>query len=186
MRVEDALQANMKDKRYMDELSLNWKEMISRDVIQINGVIDNVLSRLQPHPNLKQLSIKYPGVTFPDWLGDPSFLNLGSLELSGCENCSTLPPLGQLPCLEHLEISNMKGVARVGSEFYGNSFSSLQPCFPSLQTLIIFIHGQLGDMVMLWRQTWRIPSSPEAFYVELSQTHWGITNTPSSIEETLP
>ena len=62
-------------------------------------------------------------------------MNLGSLELSGCENCSTLPPLGQLPCLEHLEISNMKGVVRVGSEFYGNSFSSLQPSFPSLQTL---------------------------------------------------
>ncbi|RVW65323.1 hypothetical protein CK203_058142 [Vitis vinifera] len=75
--VKDALQANMKDKRYLDELSLNWDEMISNDVIQV---------------------------------------------LSGCENCSTLPPLGQLPCLEHLEISNMKGVARVGSEFYGNFF----------------------------------------------------------------
>ena len=133
VRVEDALQANMKDKRYMDELSLNWKEMISRDVIQINGVIDNVLSRLQPHPNLKQLSIiKYPGVTFPDWLGDPSFLNLGSLKLWGCGNCSTLPPLGQLPCLKLLEISDMKGVVRVGGEFYGNSSFSLQPSFPSL------------------------------------------------------
>ena len=79
VRVEDALQANMKDKRYMDELSLNWKEMISRDVIQINGVIDNVLSRLQPHPNLKQLSIKnYPSVRFPNWLGDPSVFSLES------------------------------------------------------------------------------------------------------------
>ena len=53
VRVEDALQGHMKDKRYLDELSLNWKDMIISDVIQINGVIDNILSWLQPHPNLK-------------------------------------------------------------------------------------------------------------------------------------
>ncbi|RVW65617.1 putative disease resistance protein RGA4 [Vitis vinifera] len=98
--VKDALQANMKDKRYLDELSLNWDEMISNDVIQ-SGAIDDILNK--------------------------SFLNLGSLELSGCENCSTLPPLGQLPCLEHLEISNMKGVARVGSRH--GEFPRLQKLF---------------------------------------------------------
>ncbi|XP_034703209.1 putative disease resistance protein RGA3 [Vitis riparia] len=133
--VEDALRANMKDKKYLDELSLNWGNGISDDVIQSGVIDDDILNKLQPHPNLKKLSIiSYPGVTFPDWLGDLSFSNLGSLQLSGCENCSTLPPLGQLPCLEHLGISNMKGVVRVGSEFYGTS-SSLQPSFPSLHTL---------------------------------------------------
>ncbi|KAJ9685847.1 hypothetical protein PVL29_017783 [Vitis rotundifolia] len=167
VRVEDALQGHMKDTRYLDELSLNWKEMIISDVIQINGVIDNVLS----------------SVTFPDWLGDPSFLNLGSLKLWGCGNCSTLPPLGQLPRLKLLEISDMKGVVRVGSEFYGNSSSSLQPSFPSLQT-ISFYNVQLGEMVMSWRHTWRIPSSPGAVYKAMSQTHWGITNTPSFIAGT--
>ena len=136
VRVEDALQANVKDKRYIDELSLNWDGRISNDVTE-SVAVDDILDKLQPHPNLKQFSlVNYPGVTFPDWLGDPSFLNLGSLKLSGCGNCSTLPPLGQLPCLKHLEISKMKGVVRVGSEFYGNSSSLLyQPFFPSLQTL---------------------------------------------------
>ncbi|RVW93560.1 hypothetical protein VitviT2T_020658 [Vitis vinifera] len=129
--VEDALQANMKDKKYLDELSLNWSRGISHDAIQ-----DDILNRLTPHPNLEKLSIQhYPGLTFPDWLGDGSFSNLVSLQLSNCGNCSTLPPLGQLPCLEHIEISEMKGVVRVGSEFYGNSSSSLHPSFPSLQTL---------------------------------------------------
>ena len=70
--VKDALQANMKDKRYLDELSLNWDEMISNDVIQ-SGAIDDIPNKLQPHPNFKKLSIvSYPGVTFPNWLGDHS------------------------------------------------------------------------------------------------------------------
>ncbi|RVW93546.1 putative disease resistance RPP13-like protein 1 [Vitis vinifera] len=129
--VEDALQANMKDKKYLDELSLNWSYEISHDAIQ-----DEILNRLSPHQNLKKLSIGgYPGLTFPDWLGDGSFSNLVSLQLSNCGNCSTLPPLGQLPCLEHIKISKMSGVVMVGSEFYGNSSSSLHPSFPSLQTL---------------------------------------------------
>ncbi|KAJ9685850.1 hypothetical protein PVL29_017786 [Vitis rotundifolia] len=130
--VEDASGANIKDKKYLDELSLNWSGGISHDAIQ-----DDILNRLTPHPNLKRLSIGgYPGLTFPDWLGDGSLSNLVSLQLSNCGNCSTLPPLGQLPCLEHIKISEMSGVVMVGSEFYGNSSSSLHPSFPSLQTLI--------------------------------------------------
>ncbi|KAL6311749.1 hypothetical protein AAG906_022954 [Vitis piasezkii] len=70
--VEDALQANMKDKKYLDELSLNW--------------------------------------SYRPWYED---------DLSNCRKCSTLPPLGQLPCLERIEISEMSGVVMVGSEFYG-------------------------------------------------------------------
>lgn len=137
VRAEDALQANMKDKRYVDKLSLKWDGRISNEVTG-SGAVEDILDKLQPHQNLKHLSlVNFPGATFPDWLGDSSFLNLGSVKLSGCGNCSTLPPLGQLPCLKHLEISKMKGVVRVGSEFSGNSsFLKLnQPPFPSLQTL---------------------------------------------------
>ncbi|KAL6326964.1 hypothetical protein AAG906_012648 [Vitis piasezkii] len=49
----------------------------------------------------------------------------------------------------------------------------------------ILSYVQLGEMVMSWRQTWRIPSSPGAFYSDVSPTQ-GITNTPSFIEGTLP
>ncbi|KAJ9685869.1 hypothetical protein PVL29_017799 [Vitis rotundifolia] len=121
------------DKKYLDELSLNWSGYwIGNDV----GLTDDILNSLTPHSNLKKLSIGgYPGLTFPDWLGDGSLSNLVSLQLSNCGNCSTLPPLGQLPRLVHIKISKMSGVVMVGSEFYGNSSSSLHPPFPSLQTL---------------------------------------------------
>ncbi|XP_034701830.1 putative disease resistance RPP13-like protein 1 isoform X2 [Vitis riparia] len=124
----DALRAKMKDKRHLDELSLAWRDEGTNDVIQ-SGVLNN----LQPHPNLKQLTIEdYPGVAFPEWIGGRSSLsNLVTLELKRCGNCSSLPPLGQLPSLKHLSISFMSGVERVGREFYGDASYS----FPFLQTL---------------------------------------------------
>ncbi|KAJ9687557.1 hypothetical protein PVL29_016159 [Vitis rotundifolia] len=135
--AKDALQANMKDKEHLDELALNWSYEIADGVIQ-SGVFDHILNSLQPHPNLKQFKItNYPGVIFPDWFGDPSFSNLSSLELWRCENCSSLPALGLLPSLQHLLISGMNGIERVGSEFYGDASSSIsiKRSFPSLQTL---------------------------------------------------
>ena len=95
----------------------------------------------QPHPNLEKLKIRnYPAKKFPDWVGDPSFFNLVSLELWNCKNCSSLPPLGQLPSLKHLCIFAVIGVKRLGSEFYRNASSSItvKPSFPSLQTLRFF------------------------------------------------
>ena len=135
--VNDALQANMKDKSYLDELILNWETegAIDGGITQYVATTDDILNQLQPHPNLKQLSIKnYPGVRFPNWLGDPSILKLVSLELRGCGNCSTWPPLEQLTHLKYLQISGMNAVECVGGEFYGNA------SFQSLETL------SFGDM----------------------------------------
>ena len=129
--VNDALQVNMKDKSYLDELILNWESgwVTNGSITQHDATTDDILNSLQPHPNLKQLSItNYPGARFPNWLGDSSvLLNLLSLELRGCGNCSTLPLLGQLTHLKYLQISRMNGVECVGSEFHGNaSFQSLE------------------------------------------------------------
>ncbi|KAJ9687461.1 hypothetical protein PVL29_016092 [Vitis rotundifolia] len=131
----DALEANMRDKRHLDELVLAWDNNAG-DVIQNEDIMDN----LRPHTNLKTLSIYYfGGLRFPTWIADPLFSNLLSLRLWDCKNCSSLPPLGQLPSLKHLWMSRMKGIERVGSEFYhyGNASSSItiKPSFPSLQTL---------------------------------------------------
>ncbi|XP_059590786.1 putative disease resistance protein At3g14460 [Vitis vinifera] len=126
--VSDASRANMKDKSYLDELIFDWGDKCTNGVTQSGATTHDILNKLQPHPNLEQLSItNYPGEGFPNWLGDPSVLNLVSLELRGCGNCSTLPPLGQLTQLKYLQISRMNGVECVGDEFYGNaSFQFLE------------------------------------------------------------
>ena len=131
MCSRDAMEANLKDKRYLDELVLEWDEEAS-DVIQNGDVIDN----LQPHTNLKRLSIiGFGGSRFSTWIANPLFCNLRVLMLRNCKNCLLLPPLGQLPSLEHIEISRMKGIERVGSEFYASSSITTKPSFPSLEIL---------------------------------------------------
>ena len=138
---KDALEANnMKDKQYLDELNLYWNYKNASDQGDVVQNERDILRSLQPHTNLKRLRIYYfGGLSFPDWVGDPLFSNLVFLGLGDCNNCTSLPPLGQLPSLKHLSISRMKGVERVGSEFYhyGNAYSSntIKPYFSSLQTL---------------------------------------------------
>ncbi|RVX04619.1 putative disease resistance RPP13-like protein 1 [Vitis vinifera] len=125
--AKDASEANMVGKQYLDELELEWNR--GSDVEQ-NGA-DIVLNNLQPHSNLKRLTIYgYGGSRFPDWLGGPSILNMVSLRLWNCKNVSTFPPLGQLPSLKHLYILGLVEIERVGAEFYGT-----EPSFVSLKAL---------------------------------------------------
>ncbi|KAJ9687389.1 hypothetical protein PVL29_016039 [Vitis rotundifolia] len=115
-----------------DELEL---EQNDDSGVEKNGA-DMVLNYLQPHSNLKRLTIHmYGGSRFPDWLGGPSILNMVSLRLWGCTNVSAFPPLGQLPSLKHLHLWRLQGIERVGAEFYGTDSSTTKPSFVSLKSL---------------------------------------------------
>ena len=125
--AKDALQANLVKKQYLDELELEWDSHGGDDQNGANAVLNN----LQPHSNLKRLTIyRYGGSRFPDWFGGSSILNMVSLRLWDCDNVSAFPPLGQLPSLKHLYIVRLRGVERVGAEFYG-----AEPSFVSLKAL---------------------------------------------------
>ncbi|WKA00231.1 hypothetical protein VitviT2T_018611 [Vitis vinifera] len=125
--AKDASEANLVGKQRLDELELEWNR--DSDVEQNGAYI--VLNNLQPHSNLRRLTIhRYGGSKFPDWLGGPSILNMVSLRLWNCKNVSTFPPLGQLPSLKHLYILGLGEIERVGAEFYGT-----EPSFVSLKAL---------------------------------------------------
>ncbi|KAG5531054.1 hypothetical protein RHGRI_025869 [Rhododendron griersonianum] len=126
----DALEAKMSEKKYLEKLALKW-DSITEDSQNAR----DVLEKLEPHTNLEHLEIKnYGGTRFPTWLGDQSFCFMASLRLENCENCFSLPPLGQLPSLKELTIARMPNVTNVGHEFYGESGSLSKP-FQSLETL---------------------------------------------------
>ncbi|EOY20018.1 NB-ARC domain-containing disease resistance protein, putative [Theobroma cacao] len=149
---EDASKANLKDKKYLNELILKWATYDTHNATE-------VLEKLCPHENLKKLHIeRFGGTRLPEWLGDALFSKVESLQLVDCGNCSSLPSLGQLPSLKELHIVRMKVVQEVGDEFYGNDvlpFKSLETllfrgmldwqrwlpfkdgAFPSLQQLIV-------------------------------------------------
>ncbi|XP_034705098.1 putative disease resistance RPP13-like protein 1 [Vitis riparia] len=132
--ARDALESNMKGKECLDKLELNWED--DNAIAGDSHDAASVLEKLQPHSNLKELSIGcYYGAKFPSWLGEPSFINMVCLQLSNCKNCASLPPLGQLRSLQNLSIVKNDVLQKVGQEFYGNGPSSFKP-FGSLQTLV--------------------------------------------------
>ncbi|XP_023770219.2 putative disease resistance protein At3g14460 [Lactuca sativa] len=93
---------------------------------------NEVLTDLKPQADsLKKLEIvSYAGREFPNWVGDPSFLGLTHVSIYGCEECTSLPELGQLPSLKDLYIGKMSKVKVVGWELLGTGVA-----FPSLEIL---------------------------------------------------
>ncbi|CAN6566972.1 unnamed protein product [Malus baccata var. baccata] len=128
----DALGANLKDKKDLNEVELAWGREEADDSIKER----HVLGSLQPSANLVKLTIRfYGGTSFPDWLGDSSFYNIQVMRLSDCSTCFSLPPVGQLPALRELYIKRMKTIVSIGVEFYGGNGASLSQPFQSLKKL---------------------------------------------------
>ncbi|KAL5548702.1 hypothetical protein UlMin_003933 [Ulmus minor] len=133
--VKDALEANLKDKKFLGELILKWGGDSNISNTQQER---EVLEALQPHTNLKQLRIRgYRGTIFPDWVGHEKFCHMVAVELLDCRNVCMLPPLGQLSSLRRLSIYDLKGVFSIGNEFCGSSSTTTDHPFTSLEYLNI-------------------------------------------------
>ncbi|CAL5380221.1 unnamed protein product [Camellia sinensis] len=121
----------LNDKQGIDVLTMVWSSE-SLDGLR-NEMVTEVLDILEPHERLKELHIRgYLGMSFPTWIGDPLFSNMVCMKLQNCKNCTSLPPLGQLPSLKDLHIEGMSAVKDVDREFYGQHCA--KP-FPLLETL---------------------------------------------------
>ncbi|CAN6556105.1 unnamed protein product [Malus baccata var. baccata] len=113
--VEDAQRANLKYKGRLDSLVLKWSYSSNTREME-----SDVLDMLEPHRKIKELTIKsYAGKEFSSWVGGHLFSNTVLVRLEICNNCLSLPPLGQLPQLKELYIRGMNAVESVGAEFYG-------------------------------------------------------------------
>ncbi|XP_059440706.1 putative disease resistance RPP13-like protein 1 [Corylus avellana] len=127
----DALKACLKERKYLEELVLEWNALDTN----ISKCQKSVLDNLRPHCNLKTLTINnYVAETFPDWVGHHSFFNIVSLRLENCRHCCNLPPLGQLCSLRDLFVVGFEEVVIVDSEFYGSDSLSAKP-FGALKVL---------------------------------------------------
>ncbi|XVF83320.1 hypothetical protein PTKIN_Ptkin16aG0477500 [Pterospermum kingtungense] len=151
--ARDAKDANLKDKMNLKVLEFKWINKAFEEQVEHDK---EVLEQLEPHTNLERLGIGfYRGTGFPEWVGRSSFSNVVSLELRNCKYCLLLPPLGQLSSLKYLVIVGLRGVVRVGGEFYGDYDASLSKPFGCLEIL------RFEDMAN-WEE-WCCPS--EAFGV---------------------
>ncbi|XP_019190073.1 PREDICTED: putative disease resistance protein RGA3 [Ipomoea nil] len=131
--VEEAEKAELRNKKHIKELWLVFNQGVDVGI--------DVMEALKPPAELQTLKFNsYKGAHFPSWI-TLSLDNLRSLTFYGCLNCSSLPPLGKLPSLETLEISRMKELRYVGSEFLGVAEVGAV-AFPKLKKLSFFSCGK--------------------------------------------
>ncbi|XP_024038856.1 putative disease resistance RPP13-like protein 1 [Citrus clementina] len=131
--IGDAKEAQLNGKKNLKVLRFRWTRSTDGLSSREAETEKDVLDMLKPHENLEQICIGgYGGKEFPTWLGDSLFSNLATLDFQDCGVCTTLPSVGQLPSLKHLEVSGMSRVKSLGSEFYGNDSPIPFPCLETL------------------------------------------------------
>ena len=125
----DVKEANLSAKENLHSLSMTWKGPHRYESEEVE-----VLEALKPHSNVTCLTIHgFRGIRFPEWMNHSVLKNVVSIAIRGCENCSCLPPFGDLPCLESLEL--WSGSAEV--EYVEDSGFPTRRRFPSLRKLVI-------------------------------------------------
>ncbi|KAJ0483335.1 putative P-loop containing nucleoside triphosphate hydrolase, leucine-rich repeat domain superfamily [Helianthus annuus] len=136
-KVQNAIyahEANFSEKR-LSELELVWGDVLNDSR---NDMLEKaVLNELKPcQDELIQLKIRsYGGLEFPNWVGDPSFLHLKHVSISGCKRCTSIPTLGQLPSLKELLIEGLHEWKKWSGDV-----------FPRLQKLEITGCPNLGEV----------------------------------------
>uniref|UniRef100_A0A0D9W9U3 NB-ARC domain-containing protein n=1 Tax=Leersia perrieri TaxID=77586 RepID=A0A0D9W9U3_9ORYZ len=95
---EEAVEAKLKEKKYLKGLTLVWGGEKSNIKPEVQSM---VLESLQPHMNLQRLCIKgHGGSSYPIWLGDKQCVKaVESLCLVDVA-WNSLPPLGQMKLVE--------------------------------------------------------------------------------------
>nr|XP_023916227.1 putative disease resistance protein RGA1 [Quercus suber] len=146
--------ANLRAKQYLDRLTLKWHA----DRWRVGNLFfcsdddndgdEKLLEGLQPHQNLKFLSVDgYGGVRFSSWLS--LLTNLVDLSIFGCKRCQELPRLSQLHSLEHLKLFDMEVLEYI-SDGDINEEVPTSSFFPSLKSIDFYDCPNLKGW---WRST---------------------------------
>ncbi|XP_073000187.1 putative disease resistance protein RGA4 [Typha latifolia] len=109
---DKAVEANLKNKKHLVSLELNWKKDDESD--SRRDLDREVLEGLQPHPNLKELTIYgYESPEFPSWL---PLRDLRSLKIYICNALEVLPPMSNLfPNCHKLSIWDLPNLRKLSS-----------------------------------------------------------------------
>jgi len=113
---DEAHEAKLVLKRNLISLRLVWSQQT---------VDSDVVDGLQPHPNLRALSIiNHSGTIGPSWLcSDICFEKLEFLHLEGV-SWNTLPPFGMIPYLTELKLKKIAGMHQFGPDYGGGKDKS--------------------------------------------------------------
>ncbi|KAI6668218.1 hypothetical protein NL676_023832 [Syzygium grande] len=143
--VAESNAANLKEKNSLVSLVLVFPGKESDEIL---------LRELQPSLNLQSLEIRgYGGTRFPSWMS--CMPKLVQLRLFDCAGCKSLPSLGELTSLKHLEIGELPIVEYTESDLH--TLSSL----PNLSTVRIWESPNLEwSPPLLLLKKLKLPSFP--------------------------
>ncbi|KAL0907623.1 hypothetical protein M5K25_022042 [Dendrobium thyrsiflorum] len=188
---KDAKSANLQSKPYIESLRLDW---INSKYGECARNDEAVLQGLQPHTNLKELTINgYNGSSLPSWFGNPRFSNLTKIKLwdfNNTEECRFLP-LSKLPSLTSLEIKNNKGITRMGQEFWCCKASPYGCENYSIEAHMGFHSSEylINKSLLEWKEQPMVNngdfSSLKHLHITLCNKLQHISTLPSSLEELL-
>jgi hypothetical protein len=136
----EAKEADIESKERIEQLKLSWiapEYSDSKLDLQLD-IYEEVLEALTPHNGLKVLKLNhYAGSQFPRWLSDGMKLyNLVELSLNSCLNCTHMPSVSQLPCLEVLKMKHIKNLRYLCISNTADGESNHPPTvFPKLKFL---------------------------------------------------
>ncbi|KAJ4828514.1 hypothetical protein Tsubulata_013232, partial [Turnera subulata] len=134
-----------------------------------------------PNFYLKALEVhNYPGVRFPNWLGEHCFSMLTSLHLSGGRHCSELPVLAQLKLLKELKIAYFDSIVSIGPEFYGIN-SCNKKSFPSLEKLAFLNMPRLQQLMPPPRTSHHLPVMDDDEHCPVLETIESVAGIESTV-----
>ncbi|XP_022880317.1 disease resistance protein RGA2-like [Olea europaea var. sylvestris] len=144
--IEEAKKADLVGKSKIYKFSFMWTTYFSGNVSEGNNNDESVLEGLQPHQNLKSITIEgFKGTNFPLWTkrmelfvdgcGGLKLDKLIEVDFSYCENCEEIPMFGHLPLLKYLTLNFLTNLQSIDSSFYGGQETRVT--FPALERLIL-------------------------------------------------
>ncbi|CAA3023464.1 disease resistance RGA3 [Olea europaea subsp. europaea] len=144
--IEEAKKADLVGKPNIYKLGFMWTTNNDENVSEANNNDENVsegnnnksvLEGLQPHPNLKSITIKgFRGTNFPSWtMKMEVFLELKEINFINCRNCVEIPMFGHLQFLKYLTLDNLTNVRSIDRSLYGCQETRVM--FPTLERLIL-------------------------------------------------
>nr|WKW55433.1 Rpi-blb1 [Solanum bulbocastanum] len=144
---KDAKEANLSAKGNLHSLSMSWNNFGPH---RYESEEVKVLEALKPHSNLTSLKIYgFRGIHLPEWMNHSVLKNIVSILISNFRNCSCLPPFGDLPCLESLELhwgsADVEYVEEVDIDVHSGFPTRIR--FPSLRKLDIWDFGSLKGLL---------------------------------------
>ncbi|KAL6905485.1 hypothetical protein ACP4OV_003086 [Aristida adscensionis] len=143
---EEAKEANLKEKRHMKSLFLEWSQCNdARSMIDDELILDS----LEPHANLMGLYISgFSGTRTPQWIARSSVKNLSRLEFRKCENLKQLPILGILT-LRHLLLVDLPRLNKIGQALNASGDECLKFLPPCLLTFDVRRCSELVQLPLL-------------------------------------